>query len=60
LSNLSSRACVTFTSTEAGDKALQNFSLEKFEQYTLVLRPFASKESHMVFVRSLLSQGATE
>ncbi len=46
---------VTFTSIEAGEKALNNFNtnFEVNPPRTFVLRPFASKESPMAFLGGL-------
>ena len=38
---------------------LTQFNLEKFEQYTLVLRPNNSKESYTVFIGNLLQQNTS-
>lgn len=53
---------ITFTSIEAGEKALKDFNnkIEVTTQRNFVLRPFASKESYMAFIGGLRSDVTEE
>lgn len=53
ISNQTSKAIVTFTSIQAGEKALQDQEFRPLENYSCVLRPFASKQNCMAFLGGL-------